>query len=233
MFHEVIPGKIYQQINKQIQDLILSEVLKKGDKLPPERQLAEAFNVSRASIRESIRSLEIMGLIESRPGEGNFISNFERPTIFEPLTIMFKINNGTFRDILEIRMILEVEAAGLAAERITDDHLKKLNDLMQALENSDDEAESVEIDKKIHYLIAEATGNYLIIVMLDAISSLMTSFIANARLIIAKNISEQGRLIRIHKDVVKALGQKNPRLAQDAMRRHFYSVYESIEGEDI
>ncbi|MBN2285992.1 MAG: FadR family transcriptional regulator [Tissierellales bacterium] len=233
MFHEVIPGKIYQQINKQIQELILGGALKKGDKLPPERQLAEALNVSRASIRESFRSLEIMGLIESRPGEGNFIASCDNAIIFEPLSIMFKLNNGKFRDILEIRMILEVEAAGLAAERITDDQLELLQTLMEDLEQSDNENHSVEIDKKIHYLIAESTGNFLIITMLDAISSLMTDFIANARLIIAKNISEQGRLTKIHKDVVKALCQKNPRLAQDAMRRHFYSVWESIENEEM
>ncbi|OPL08523.1 MAG: hypothetical protein AVO33_11275 [delta proteobacterium ML8_F1] len=233
MFREVVPGRIYQQINKQIQELILNGTLKKGDKLPPERQLAEAFNVSRASVRESFRSLEIMGLIESRPGEGNFITNYNNAIIFEPLSIMFKLNNGSFSDILEIRTILEVQAAGLAAERIATDQLQRLLSLMEELENSPSEEASVETDKQIHYLIAEATGNFLIITMLEAISSLMTSFIANARLIIAKNISEQGRLIKIHKDVVTAIAQKNPRLAQDAMRRHFYSVLESIENEEM
>ncbi len=230
MFSPIKSEKIYQQINKQIQDLILSGELKNGDKLPGERQLAETFNVSRTSIRESIRSLEIMGLIESRPGEGNFIKDSDSTIMLEPLSIMFKLNNGTFNDILEIRIILEVEAAGLAAQRISSEDLEKLKSLIKELEYSKNEEHSVEIDKEIHYLIAHATGNFLIITVLDAISSLMTNFITDARKIIVKNINEQGRLLKIHKDVVEAICNKDVKETKNAMQRHFDSVIESIEN---
>ncbi len=233
MFSPIKPEKIYRQINKQFQDLILSGDLKKGDKLPGERQLAESFNVSRASIRESIRSLEIMGLVESRPGEGNFVKDSNTAIMLEPLSIMFKLNNGTFNDILEIRIILEVEAVGLAAQRISAEDLEKLKALIKELEYSKNEEHSVEIDKEIHYLIAHATGNFLIITVLDAISSLMTNFIIDARKIIIKNINEQGRLLKIHKDVVEAICNKDIEAAKNAMRRHFDSVSESMENENI
>lgn len=233
MFNPVRSEKIYQQVNRQVQELILSGELKKGDKLPGERQLAEMLNVSRASVRESLRSLEIMGLLESRAGEGNFVSDSKTPILLEPLSIMFKLNNGTFRDILEIRKVLEVEAAGLAAARMTKDQELELRSLFQSMEESDDETRSVEIDKAIHLAIANSTGNYLIVTMLEAISSLMTVFIADARRIIVKNIREQGRLEQIHADVIDALCQRDPEKARAAMSLHFEAVIESAGIEDL
>jgi GntR family transcriptional repressor for pyruvate dehydrogenase complex len=233
MFNQVHSEKIYQQVNRQIQELILSGELKKGDKLPGERQLAELLGVSRASVRESLRSLEIMGFLESRSGEGTFISESNAPILLEPLSIMFKLNNGTFRDILEIRLVLEVEAAGLAAIRLTERDELKLRKLLRQLEECDDEGRSVEIDKAIHLAIAQSTGNYLIVTMLDAISSLMTSFIADARKIIVKNIKEQGCLEKIHHDVIAAICSHDPKQAQNAMRSHFDSVMESARMENM
>lgn len=233
MFNPVQSEKIYQQVNRQIQDLILSGQLKKGDKLPGERQLAEMLSVSRASVRESLRSLEIMGLLESRAGEGNFISESRTPILLEPLSIMFRLNNGTFRDILEIRSALEVEAAGIAAARLDDAQEAELRRLFRELQDSRNEAESVEIDKAIHLAIATSTGNYLFVTMLDAISSLMSAFIADARKVIVKNIKEQGRLDAIHQDVIDALCARDPAGARAAMERHFASVMESAELEGI
>jgi GntR family transcriptional repressor for pyruvate dehydrogenase complex len=129
--------------------------------------------------------------------------------------------------------VLEVEAAGLAAIRLTERDELKLRKLLRQLEECDDEGRSVEIDKAIHLAIAQSTGNYLIVTMLDAISSLMTSFIADARKIIVKNIKEQGCLEKIHHDVIAAICSHDPKQAQNAMRSHFDSVMESARMENM
>ncbi|MDW7669976.1 MAG: GntR family transcriptional regulator, partial [Bacillota bacterium] len=158
MFEPIKNKKIHQQVSEEIQKMILSGELKLGDKLPAERKMAEMLNVSRTSIREALRSLEIIGIIESRQGEGNFISeNFDQVGL-EPMSLIFTLKNGKFKDILEIRNIIEIEAAGLTAERITEERKEVLIDLLTDLINAESEAEKVAIDKSIHYKIAEYTN---------------------------------------------------------------------------
>jgi len=212
--------------------MILSGELKLGDKLPAERKMAEMLNVSRTSIREALRSLEIIGIIESRQGEGNFISeNFDRIGL-EPLSLIFTLKNGKFRDILEIRNILEIEAAGLAAERITEEGKENLLGLLDDLVNANSEAERVEIDKSIHYKIAEYTNNILILNVLETISSLMTYFIEDARLKIVKNLKVDKILEDMHKNIVNSIVSGDKNIAKQAMKEHFNNVYLSIEDDE-
>ncbi len=227
-FERIETKKIYQRINEQIQQMILSGKLKIGDKLPPERQLAEQLGVSRNSIRESLRSLEILGLVESRQGEGNFIVDEIEESFFEPLSILFKLHNGTFRDILEIRLTLEVEAATMAAERIDEEGKRRLAELCRELESCEDEERSVEIDRSIHYHIAEATGNYLVIMFLEGISFVLTTHIKNARQAILSAMHEKGILIDIHTGVVDAILANDSERARAEMKKHFDAVIESL-----
>lgn len=104
--------------------MIISGNLQKGDKLPSERELVDQLKVSRTSIREALRALEIVGLIKCKQGEGNFIrDNFDN-SLFEPLSLVFMLERSNKEDIIEVRRIIEVEAAALAAKRITKDQLK-------------------------------------------------------------------------------------------------------------
>ncbi len=99
------------------------------------------MNVSRTSIREAIRVLETMGVIESRQGEGNFICTNIEKTLIEPLSMIFKLNNGTLGDILELRIILEIEIAKLASKRITSSEAIELKNIIDEMR--------VETNKKI------------------------------------------------------------------------------------
>jgi GntR family transcriptional regulator, transcriptional repressor for pyruvate dehydrogenase complex len=227
-FQRIETKKIYQRINDQIQRMIIEGRLRIGDRLPSERQLAEHLGVSRNSIRESLRSLEILGLVESRQGEGNFIVDEIEEGFFEPLSILFKLHNGSFRDILEIRLILEVEAAALAAERIDDEGKRRLRQLRSELESCENEERSVEIDRKIHYHIAEATGNYLIIMFLEGISAILTKHIKDARQAILTAMQRRGILIDIHTEVIDAILTGDPEAARGGMKSHFSAVVESL-----
>jgi GntR family transcriptional repressor for pyruvate dehydrogenase complex len=229
MFKPIKNKKVYEYVIEQIQNMVMEGELKKGDKLPSERDLSEQLGVSRTSIREAFRALEIIGLLESRQGEGNFIKGKIESSFFEPLSVMFMLNKGKAKDVLELRMAIEIEAAVLAAARINDEECQELQQLMKSLKNAQNEKESAKIDKRIHYKIAEITGNCLIMNLLNAISTLIESFIVNAR---EKLLEEEERrfiLINQHQKVCDALIERNPDKAGEKMREHLEFINEVIE----
>lgn len=234
MFKQVKSKKVYQHVVEQIQVMVMNGELKTGDKLPTERDLAEQLGVSRTSIREALRSLEMVGLVESRQGEGNFIGGNMRSNFFEPLSVMFMLNQGNPRDILELRMIIEVEAASLAAKRIKaggcEEDVKELNDLMQKLREATSEEESSTADLNLHYKISEITGNYLIMMLLNTISFLMENFVETARGMILVDYTSREKLLAEHQNLVDAISEGDTRKAAKAMRDHLNTINKSMEA---
>ncbi|MDC4427159.1 GntR family transcriptional regulator, partial [Acinetobacter baumannii] len=155
---------------EQIKSMVEDEILKKGDKLPSERVMAEDLGVSRASVREALRALEVVGLIESKQGAGNYIKEDFGGLISEPLSIMFMLQGSDPIDIFELREVIELETVVLAARKITDTQLEGIKDILNELKENFDEDQNVILDKKFHYMIAEASGNKLIIDVLEVLS---------------------------------------------------------------
>lgn len=220
MFSPIKNTKVYEQVIEQIKQMIADGSLKKGDKLPAERDMVEKFQVSRTSIREALRALEIIGLIETRQGEGNFISSKMENSLFEPLSIMFMLQQSNPVEILELRRANESETARLAAERITDKELESLKYLLNSLGTLKSEEENSNIDKQFHYEIAKASKNFLLTSILNAVSSLMDSFIKDARKKILQDKNNQEILIKQHWDIYEALKSHNPKKAAEAMEKH-------------
>ena len=136
MFNPIKVTKIYEQVIQQIKDMIADGTLKSGDKLPTERELVEKFNVSRASIREALRSLESIGIVESKQGEGNFIGRNIENILYEPLSILFMLRNNTSQEIFELRMAIEIETADLAAKKLNFKELQDLKLLIDKIKGS-------------------------------------------------------------------------------------------------
>lgn len=224
MFNPVKSKKIYQYVIEQIQEMIMNGTLKDGDKLPSERILAEELDVSRASIREAIRALEILGIVESRQGEGNFICLKIGERFFEPLSIMFKLGNGKPEEILKLRMIIEVEAAAIAATRIKDEEVLEIEALIKEFEDAENSEELAKIDQRLHYMILQIAGNSLMINLMDTISSLMESFIRKAQNIIESEVEWKAFLIQEHKGICDALCNRDPEKAASEMRKHLEDI---------
>lgn len=220
MFNPIKNTKVYEQVIEQIKHMIADGTLKKGDKLPSERDLVEQLKVSRTSIREALRALEIIGLVECRQGEGNFIKESFENSLFEPLSIMFILEESNPKEILELRKIIEVETAALAAQRINDDELAYIKSLIDELKYSQTEENNVRVDKEFHYKIAQASGNYLIQNILNTVSSLIDSFIKNAREKILTDANNIVPLVNQHENIYIALLNHNPQEASEAMRVH-------------
>jgi GntR family transcriptional regulator, transcriptional repressor for pyruvate dehydrogenase complex len=220
MFSPVKPTKIYEQVIEQIKDFIKKGELKYGDKLPAERDLCERLKVSRTSIREALRALEILGLIECRQGEGNFIKdNFEN-SLLESLSMMFMLHGSNPTEVLEFRKIIEPGTAALAARKINVKQLSEIKEVVSLLNNTDDEGKSVEFDKKFHYLITQASGNYIISNMMSAVSSLVDKYIESARMNMFHIEGNKTILNGHHDDIVAAIEARDPAAAAAAMRKH-------------
>lgn len=224
MFNSVNGKKVYELVIEQIQDNILNGKIKKGDKLPSERELSEQMGVSRTSIREAIRVLETMGLIESRQGEGNFICTNIEKTLIEPLSIIFKLNDVTWENILELREVLELQSATIAAQKITKEEEQELEEIIikmkNEIEGENREKVLVFLDQKFHKKIASISKNYLIESFFVTSSKLFEQFIEDARGKIIQVHSDQNILFKEHKEIYQAIKEKNSNLAYEKMKEH-------------
>ena len=177
MFTPIKTPKVYDQVIEQIKNKIKSGEIKKGDKLPSEREMAESLSVSRTSVREALRALEVVGLVESRQGAGNYIrTNFDN-SLFEPLSIMFMLQESSLKEMYDLRETLELQCARLSAKNIEDNELELLTAILDRMYIAKSEEESLELDIKFHYLIAKTSRNVLLINVLEVISQLMDEFI--------------------------------------------------------
>lgn len=229
MFNPIKNTKVYEQVIDQIKDMIEEGMLKKGDRLPSERSLVEQLQVSRASIREALRALEVIGLIECKQGEGNYIKTSFEDNLLEPLSIMYMLEGSNPKEIWELRKIMEVEAVGLAAKRVTDEQLKELNELLLSFNVNEDEAINAEIDKQFHYKIAECSGNILIFNILRSVSVLIDDFIKGIRIIILTEKENREVLLLQHKEIYSAIEKHSSADARKAMREHLDYANEYME----
>jgi len=124
IFKEVIPVRLYENVMKQIVDLIKNNELKPGDKLPPERELAEKFSISRGSLREAFRVLESRGLIKSKPGGGRFIREVGKDVLIGSENIILRLEKSSMLELWEARKVFEFKVAELAAQRVTAEDIR-------------------------------------------------------------------------------------------------------------
>lgn len=228
MFKPVKNMKVYEQVVDQIKEMVRVGQIKKGDKLPTERVMAEELQVSRTSIREAMRALEVVGLIESRQGAGNYIREEFDDVLLEPLSIVFMLQNGTNKDIFELREVLELSTIFLSVMRISDEELKKLGELVERFKTSRDEEENVKIDSEFHSIIVKGANNVLITNLLEGVSELVDKFISEGRRAILSDEGNRGKLLDFHEKIYLAIKNRDAYSAYKHMKEHFQLIKENI-----
>lgn len=222
--------KIYEEIVEQIRNLIISGELKPGDRLPPERDLVERLQVSRASIREALSALEMMGLLEVRSGEGTYIRKLRSESVVAPLAWMLSMEKGTVLELLEVRKILEVQAVVLAAERANEADFKELaaalDDMKSALQHSAWGGEKA--DHRFHYAITRATKNKILIRLMDTISDLVEHMLKTSRSKLYEGRYTPDLLFQEHVGIYEAIKVRDSAKARDLMLLHLTGVEEEI-----
>ena len=217
--------KIYEQIVEQIGLLVAEGQLKPGDRLPSERELVERFQVSRASIREAISALEMMGLIEVRSGEGTYIRQVNIDSVIAPLAWMLFIEKDTDLELYEVRKILEVQAAGIAAERAEEDEIRDMYDALEVM-RMDLEIDRLgeEADFSFHFAIARATSNKILIRLMNTISDTMRKTLKSSRSKLYEDRTTPERLYHEHRSLYEAIKNHNVLEAQQLMLDHLVGV---------
>lgn len=232
MFSSIPNRKVYEQVIEQIQRNIFNGELKKGDRLPSERELSEVMNVSRPSIREGLRILESMGVIESIHGGGNFICINQEKSLLQPLSMMFTLNNGKYQDILELRRVLEVENARLAANRATEQDYNELKNILDKMKKETYGESSneilVQLDKDFHNKLSSISKNCLIESLFNTTSMLFEKFIEDARAYIIQRDLGNKLLFEQHKMICNAILDKDEKKAVEAMMNHMNYVEENF-----
>lgn len=216
--------KIYEQIMEQIKILIANGTLKKGDKLPSERDLAEKFQVSRTSVREAFRALQVRGLISSKQGGGNYISDDVDDALIETLSIMFMLRQSQPKEILELRSTLETGIAELAAKKIEKNELNILHSIIRKMEQCKNAEKDSILDRQFHHTLATASKNSFILCIWKSAFYIIDSFIAKARESILIHEENKKVLLTQHKQIFDAIKNKNPIEASDAMNTHLKFV---------
>ena len=164
MFRPVKTKKVYEEIIGQIKKLIVDGKLQPGDKLLSERELSEKLNVSRASVREAFSALEMMGIIAIRPGEGSFVRQVSFEGMLEPLSFILQMEIDDIMQLLEVRKILEVETAALAALRATPADLEAIHKSLVSMMEELRQGEIGDIaDASFHFSVAKAANNPILI----------------------------------------------------------------------
>lgn len=165
---------IPQEIIIQITKLIDSGHLKPGSKLPPERYLAKKLNVSRPSIREALKALNLLGVIHNRHGEGSFISDYPEGWHIEKLSIMFSIKKSTLLNIFEARNVLEAGVAALAAQRRTAEDLINMKVLLKKMEkNVENHGKYIKHEVAFHKAVVDAGNNAVISDLMNKLYKLL------------------------------------------------------------
>jgi DNA-binding FadR family transcriptional regulator len=218
-----------QGVVEQVSGVIRQGLLKPGDKLPTESSLMAQHGVSRTVVREAISHLQAAGLVQTRHGIGTFV--LERAQ--SGLGIDAE-NILTLRDVLavlELRIGVETETAGLAASRRTEDQVEELTGALLEMQQAMAEGRSaVEADKRFHLMIAQATGNRYFV---DILAQLGNAIIPRARLNTPeleqdKPADFHERVSREHDDIFRAIERRDPEAARAAMRTHLSNSRERL-----
>ena len=162
--------RMYVRVIDYIKQEITAGRLQIGSKLPPERTMAEMLGVSRNSVREAVRVLEIMGTTVSVQGAGHFIANNFESALVETLSLMFVLKELDFQQVSQLRYALELKSFTLAVQNATEQDLADLREIISQLDMGiKEEEENVLLDKRLHYTIARASGNILFVEILQAL----------------------------------------------------------------
>lgn len=223
-FEAIRRNKVYEEVARQIERLILKK-LQPGDKLPSERELAETLGVSRGSIRDAIRSLELLGLVEPRQGAGTIVREVTADALVNPLANMLVRQREHVAELLDFRKMLEPPLAGRAAMHASPDEISEMEEILRRQEAKLSKGEvAIGEDSDFHYSLALASGNGVVLKLLDVLMDLL-------RETRERSLQMAGRpqkSLAGHKRILAAIKRGDAEAAKAAMRRHIEDVEEIV-----
>ena len=220
--------KAYRQVIEYIRKGICNHTFSLGERLPSEREMSEQLGVSRNSVREALRVLDIMGVVHTHQGAGNFISDDFGKNLVETMSMMYALNCLDNRQVCEFRHALELRAFYLAAERITKEEIEQMKQYLYQIENSASDEQMAQGDRMFHYALVQASQSWLMIKNIEALNEVIDIFIRDIRHVILKNPEGGKRLQDSHWKIVEALEKKDMEMGSNALNSHFAYIKAQI-----
>lgn len=229
MFETVKPNKVSEHIIEQIRKAIFEGQLKPGDKLPSERELVKNFKVSKATLREAIRSLEVLGFLEIRKGAsgGSFVTEVDMEKARDCFTNFLHFKNLSLKDLSEVRLLLEPHIAEKAALGINEEDLKQLEELLRECDyvlRHNIPIESRKNEVEFHRIIASVTGNPILMFILDFVENLLI----DTKEILQPSREFSQKVQKAHRRIYKALLERNGKKARAEMVKHVREVEQDL-----
>lgn len=207
---------------KKIQSMIISGDLKPGQRLPPEKELSERLGLSRNSLREAVKALDLIRVLDVRRGDGTYVTTLEPALLFDAVSFVVDMHQDTsLMELFEVRRILEPAAAGLAAVRLDDGQIEALRAMLAGIDDSTSVEALVAHDLAFHAQITKASGNSYLSSMLEALSS------RTVRARIWRGLTQENaaaRTLAEHRGIVDALAQRDVELVKALVTVHIHGV---------
>lgn len=226
-FQRIRSQRLYEQIVQQVQELVRTGQLSPGGQLPSERELSEQLGVSRAAVREALSAMELMGLLEVRPGEGTFIRKIDHEALIRPLAMVLAVAHDETlgREILEVRKALEAESAALAALRAEPDDVEAIAQALREMEaNLQVGATGDEADWNFHLAVARGAGNGLLLRLMLTLSDILRESVRDYRRQLARIPGRIEQILEEHRAVYEAIRNRDPEAARRNMLAHLAGV---------
>jgi GntR family transcriptional repressor for pyruvate dehydrogenase complex len=218
---------IIDLVVKEIQDLCLSDEIAVGEKLPTEKQLCETLNVGRSTVREALRILQAMGLIETRPGRGAFLKSKDLGDSTS-ITKWFREHEIQLREFMEVRMALEPLAVKLAIERGTESEFTEIAEIFKSFEKAQEKRDVINLaisDEAFHNAIVKATHNQLLIIINQNIANAFAEY--RTKSFAAEKTANHA--LEPHRAILSALQKRDVAEAKKQMRRHLEISLKDVE----
>lgn len=222
--------KVFERVAVQIEQRILDGELRSGDRLPTERELAEQFQVSRTAVREALKILAQKGLVDMRPGRGTIVIDGANEALRHSLGLVMKLKLGEVggsNTLVEVREILEIEIAGLAAARATEQEIAVLREAVRVMDESLCNADAfIAADNQFHETLAQATQNPIIFILVNSIVNLLSE--QRKQIFDVEGGPQRGQVH--HKNILECVVKHDPESARAAMRAHLKQVRDDVEA---
>jgi DNA-binding FadR family transcriptional regulator len=218
---------IAQNIVQQLIDLIMNGTIGHGEKLPSEKQLMELFGVGRSSLREAIRALVTLGLIEVRVPEGTFVKETFGDFFTKHLGLMSRISFDNIVELIEARLAIEADIAELAAKKATGEDVDKLEEALSLMKQANQDGDNerfLQADLKFHFILAEVGRNSFMLHVMTILRDVCREWIKN----VIQLESSKEVAIQQHEKVFEAVRRNDAENARIAMKEHLQTVSELL-----
>src|SRR5699024_2464794 len=220
----VKPKKTYEEIADKIIQRVKNGELAPGDSIESVEKTAKYYGVSSSTVREALSGLRAMGLVETRHGEGTFITSFDASAFSLPVTTALAMQKKDIKELMAVRRMLEIGTASLAAANHQEEDIKNLEHSLQLMKDAEGEGKLGEQDLQFHLDIANATHNKILINLTSSVSDITLEAMRETRRVILYSEESMPKLYDQHLRILEAIKHRDGKLAEKEMRHHLIAV---------